>query len=86
MTFTKQLFNLVLGLLLIVAMFHPAYVSVQGKHGGFAELFSVPLANVPTNIVSMDSHRPKAMGFFNMSAVSSPGGWLDPDNLPVLEK
>jgi len=27
----------------------------------------------------------KAIGFFNMSAVSSLGAWLDPDNLPVLE-
>jgi len=54
------------------------------RPGGFAELFSVPLANVPTNIVNIDTGGPKAIGFFNMSAVSSMGEWLDPDNLPGL--
>jgi hypothetical protein len=53
------------------------------RPGGFAELFSVPLANVPTNIVSMGTEDLKPVGFFNMSAVSSQGQWLDPDNLPV---
>ena len=46
---------------------------------------SVPLSNVPANIVSMDSEGLKTIGFFNMSAVSSLGEWLDPDNLQVLE-
>jgi len=55
------------------------------RPGGFAELFSVPLANVPTNIVNTDTEGLKAIGLFNMSAVSSLGEWLDPDNLPVLE-
>ncbi|MFC2113100.1 DUF4249 domain-containing protein [Bacteroidota bacterium] len=55
------------------------------RPGGFAELFSVPLANVPTNIVSMGTVNQKPLGFFNMSAVSSLGKWLDPDNLPVSE-
>ncbi len=55
------------------------------RPGGFAELFSVPLSNVPTNIVSMDSEGLKTIGFFNMSAVSNLGEWLNPDNLPVLE-
>ena len=55
------------------------------RPGGFAELFSVPLSNIPTNIVSMDAEDQKTNGFFNMSAVSSLGEWLDPDNLPVLE-
>jgi len=55
------------------------------RPGGFAELFSVPLANVQTNIVSMDPEENKTIGFFNMSAVSSLGQWLDPDNLPEAE-
>ncbi len=46
---------------------------------------SIPLSNVPTNIVSMDSEGLKTIGFFNMSAISNLGEWLDPDNLPVLE-
>lgn len=56
------------------------------RPGGFAELFSVPLSNVPTNIVSMDPEGLKPIGFFNISAVSGLGGWLDPDNLPGLNK
>lgn len=52
------------------------------RPGGFAELFSVPLSNVPTNIVSTDPGDNEALGFFNISAVSSMGEWLDPDNLP----
>ena len=52
------------------------------RPGGFAELFSVPLANVPTNIIGTDPDETKTIGFFNMSAVSSMGEWLDTDNLP----
>ena len=55
------------------------------RPGGFAELFSVPLSNIPTNIISMDSDGLRTIGFFYMSSVSSLGEWLDPDNLPVLE-
>ncbi len=57
------------------------------RPGGFAELFAQPLANVPTN-VSISSETPggtKAIGFFTVSAVSSLGGWLDPEALPVKE-
>ncbi len=53
------------------------------RPGGFAELFSVPLANVPTNILSINPEENKTIGFFNMSAVSRMGKRLDPDNLPV---
>lgn len=56
------------------------------RPGGFAELFSVPLANIPTNIVSSDTRENGALGFFNISAVSSMGEWLDPDNLPGSAK
>jgi hypothetical protein len=55
------------------------------RPGGFAELFSVPLANVPTNIISTDPADLKPLGFFNMSSVSSLGQWLDPENLPVAD-
>ncbi len=49
------------------------------RPGGFAELFSVPLSNVPTNIVGTDPEELKPLGFFNISAVSSLGKSLDPD-------
>lgn len=43
------------------------------RPGGFGELFSTPLSNVSTNIVNTDSNRRKALGFFNVSAVSGMG-------------
>jgi hypothetical protein len=55
------------------------------RPGGFAELFSVPLSNVPTNIVSVDPEAPKPIGFFNISALSSLGNWLDPDIFTRLD-
>jgi len=51
------------------------------RPGGFAELFAVPLSNISTNIFSDD--QTPILGFFNMSAVSRKGGFLDPDNLPA---
>lgn len=54
------------------------------RPGGFAELFAVPLSNVPSNVVKrnpQDSY--EVIGFFNVSAVSSMGRRLDPENLPV---
>lgn len=55
------------------------------RPGGFAELFAQPLANVSTNIsqATEDTEATKAIGFFNVSAVSMGVGWLDPDNLPT---
>jgi len=55
------------------------------RPGGFAELFSVPLSNIPTNINSTDPGDQKAIGYFNMSAIHELGEWLDPGNLPVAE-
>lgn len=52
------------------------------RPGGFAELFSVPLSNIPTNISNVDAAGDKALGFFNLSAVSSGSDTLDPNNLP----
>jgi len=52
------------------------------RPGGFAELFSVPLANISTNIACTDPEAPEAIGFFNMAAVARMGKWLDPANLP----
>jgi hypothetical protein len=43
------------------------------RPGGFAELFSTPLANVSTNIANTNPAGGKAVGFFNVSAVSSAG-------------
>ncbi|MFM7858938.1 MAG: DUF4249 domain-containing protein [Flammeovirgaceae bacterium] len=43
------------------------------RPGGFAELFSKPLANVSTNIVNKDPNGKKALGFFNVAAVSGKG-------------
>ena len=49
-------------------------VSIQtDRPGGFAELFSTPLANVSTNINNTNPAGSKAVGFFNVSAVSSAG-------------
>jgi hypothetical protein len=49
-------------------------VSIQtNRPGGFQELFSTPLANVPTNIANAYPQGSKALGFFNVSAVSSAG-------------
>ncbi len=43
------------------------------RPGGFSELFSRPLSNVPTNIVNSTPAGSKALGFFNVAAVSSLG-------------
>lgn len=49
-------------------------LSIQtNRPGGFQELFSTPLANVSTNIVNTIPGGSKAVGFFNVSAVSSAG-------------
>jgi hypothetical protein len=60
-------------------------VAIQtNRPGGFAELFAQPLANVSTNI-QVSNEMPnatKAIGFFTVSAVSSAGRKLDPNNLP----
>ena len=52
-------------------------VSTQtDRPGGFAELFSQPLANVPTNIVHANGDNP-AVGFFNTASVSGNGSRLE---------
>ncbi len=50
------------------------------RPGGFAELFAVPLSNIPTNMVSTQD---LVLGYFNMSAVSRNAAFLDPNDLPV---
>ncbi len=53
------------------------------RPGGFGELFATPLSNVGTNIrINSNGGEEKAIGFFNVSAVSTAGRLLDPDNLP----
>lgn len=49
-------------------------VTIQtNRPGGFSELFSTPIANVSTNIFNVNKNGPVAVGFFNVSAVSSKG-------------
>ena len=49
-----------------------AQVSVQtNRPGGFSELFSSPIANVSTNIANRNANGKKAVGFFNVAAISS---------------
>jgi Domain of unknown function (DUF4249) len=43
------------------------------RPGGFQELFATPLANVSTNILNTKTGGSKALGFFNVSAVSTAG-------------
>jgi hypothetical protein len=52
------------------------------RPGGFAELFAVPLSNIPTNIYNVNPSGNEALGFFCVSAVSSGKEILDPNNLP----
>ncbi|NJO68099.1 MAG: hypothetical protein HC830_01435, partial [Bacteroidetes bacterium] len=39
------------------------------RPGGFGELFSTPIANVPTNLRNANPNGSKAVGFFNVAAV-----------------
>lgn len=49
-------------------------VAIQtDRPGGFSELFSTPLANVPTNIRNTNANGSKVVGFFNVGAVSGLG-------------
>ncbi len=49
-------------------------VAIQtDRPGGFQELFSTPLANVSTNVVNVNPNGSKAVGFFNVAAVSTAG-------------
>lgn len=43
------------------------------RPGGFSELFATPLANVSTNIKNVNPTGKKAVGFFNVAAVSGRG-------------
>lgn len=49
-------------------------VAIQtNRPGGFAELFSTPLANVSTNLRAVSSPGKKVVGFFNVASVSGLG-------------
>jgi len=48
-------------------------VTQTDRNGGFGELFSAPLANVSTNIDNTKENGKKAVGFFNVAAVSGNG-------------
>ncbi len=49
-------------------------VSIQtNRPGGFSELFARPIANVSTNMVNSNPNGKKALGFFNVAAVSGKG-------------
>jgi hypothetical protein len=58
------------------------------RPGGFAELFAQPLANVSSNILISDEtpNSMKAIGFFNVSAVTSDEKRLDPNDLPPKDQ
>ncbi|MFZ5970698.1 MAG: DUF4249 domain-containing protein [Bacteroidota bacterium] len=43
------------------------------RPGGFSELFASPIANVSTNINNVNPNGTKAVGFFNVAAVSGAG-------------
>lgn len=62
-----------------------AQVQIQtDRPGGFAELFATPLSNVPTNINrTVNTERITALGFFNVSAVSTAGRQLNENELPT---
>lgn len=47
------------------------------RPGGFGELFSTPLANVSSNILSTSSGSLRAVGFFNVAAVKGLGKKLE---------
>jgi hypothetical protein len=47
------------------------------RPGGFAELFSTPLANVSSNIIDNPSNSTHARGFFNVAAVKGLGKKLE---------
>jgi hypothetical protein len=65
------------------AFFYLTQVAIQiDRPGGFAELFATPLSNVVSNIVNTTNEEP-VIGFFNVSAISGMGAWLDPDDLPT---
>jgi len=48
-------------------------VTQADREGGFAELFATPLANVSTNINNANPNGKKAVGFFNVAAISGAG-------------
>ncbi|GCC49892.1 DUF4249 domain-containing protein [Chryseotalea sanaruensis] len=43
------------------------------RPGGFGELFSTPIANVPTNVRNVNASGSKVVGFFNVAAVAGNG-------------
>ncbi len=43
------------------------------RPGGFGELFARPISNVSTNIVNLNKNGKKALGFFNVAAISGRG-------------
>lgn len=48
-------------------------IAATDRQGGFAELFASPLANVSTNITNVNENGRKAVGFFNVAAVTGAG-------------
>tara|TARA_B100001105_G_C22373686_1_gene436242 strand:+ start:794 stop:1732 length:939 start_codon:yes stop_codon:yes gene_type:complete len=56
------------------------------RRGGFSELFSVSLANLPTNIFIANNTNIPILGFFCVSSVSGKGNILDEDELNRIEK
>jgi len=58
----------------IEAFDHMQQVKIQTqRNGGFGALFARPIDNVSSNIFNINKNGSKAVGFFNVSAVSSMG-------------
>ena len=68
-----------------VAFFFLQQVQVQiDRPGGFGELFSVPLANIQSNIFSEDPNE-KVVGFFNISSTAAMGKIFTEDDIRIVE-
>jgi hypothetical protein len=60
--------------LTVAAFTYLTEVSIQtNRPGGFSELFATPLANVSSNVFNVNTNGRRAVGFFNVAAVSSAG-------------
>jgi len=55
------------------------------RRGGFSELFSVSLANLPTNVSITNNTNAPILGFFSVSSASGKGNVLDDDELDRIE-
>ncbi len=55
------------------------------RPGGFSEIFGVPLANVPTNIVPLQNPDQQILGMFSVMAVTSLGNRFDDEDIRISD-